>query len=113
MAAYRESVAIALAAGDRETAARAMRRLYYQLGLQGETAAARTTLDQAIELLESADDPGLTLAELYACRSESEMFAGRSQESLDWAESSPSAAPHRGRDAHGAAPARQRPLRAG
>ena len=86
VAAYRESVAIALAAGDRETAARAMRRLYYQLGLQGETAAARTTLDQAIELLETADEPGLTLAELYACRSESEMFAGRSQESLDWAE---------------------------
>ena len=67
-------------------AAQVMRRLYFQLGLQGETSrGARDVLDEAIELLEAQPEPGETLAELYACRSEAEMFAGRSEESLSWA----------------------------
>ena len=62
-----------------------MRRLYFQLGLQGKTSEARDVLDEAIELLEAQSEPGQVLAELYACRSEAEMFAGRSQDSLSWA----------------------------
>ena len=62
---------------------------------------------------ETEPEPGDTLAELYACRSEAEMFAGRSEDSLTWAEPGPGAASHAGDHADGAAPARERPLRAG
>jgi len=65
-------------------AARLMRRLYFQLGLSGETGEATEVLDQAIDLLADLP-PGPVLAELYASRSEAEMFAGRSEASLDWA----------------------------
>ncbi|MGZ8601492.1 MAG: AAA family ATPase [Actinomycetota bacterium] len=83
---YRTAEREAMEAGDRRLAARVLRRIYFQLGLRGETAAAHAALEQAIALV--ADDPGArdVLSELYACRSEAEMFAGRSDESLRWAE---------------------------
>jgi class 3 adenylate cyclase/tetratricopeptide (TPR) repeat protein len=84
---YREALDGALAADDRPAAARAMRRLYFQLGLQGDTVVAREILDRAIEMLES-DEPSALLGELYACRAEDEMFAGRTEESLRWADRS-------------------------
>jgi class 3 adenylate cyclase/tetratricopeptide (TPR) repeat protein len=83
--AYEEATEGALAAGDRTTAAQAMRRLYFQLGLRGDTAAAREVLDRAIELLEP-EEPSEMLAELYACRAEDSMFAGRSKDSIEWAD---------------------------
>ncbi len=85
VAAYRTAIELAVAAGVPVVAALVMRRLYFQLGLQGDTSEAREILDEAIELLEKHPEPGDTLAELYACRSEAEMFAGRSEESLSWA----------------------------
>jgi class 3 adenylate cyclase/tetratricopeptide (TPR) repeat protein len=83
---YRESIDLALEAGDQVLAAQSMRRLYFQLGLQGETTAANEALDRAIELLEAQDEPGEHLAELYACRAEAATFAGHSEEALRWAE---------------------------
>jgi class 3 adenylate cyclase len=80
--AYRE----AMDADDRALAARVLRRIYYQSGLRGETAAAHEALDQAIDLVRDDPDASEILAELYACRSEAEMFAGRSDESRRWAE---------------------------
>ena len=84
IAAYREGVDLALALDDKEGAARLMRRLYFQLGLSGATGEATEVLDRAIDLL-SGLPPGPVLAELYACRSEAEMFAGHSEASLEWA----------------------------
>jgi class 3 adenylate cyclase/tetratricopeptide (TPR) repeat protein len=84
IAAYREGIDLALAHDDKEGAAGLMRRLYFQLGLSGETGEATEVLDQAIDLLADLP-PGPVLAELYASRSEAEMFAGRSEASLDWA----------------------------
>jgi tetratricopeptide (TPR) repeat protein len=44
-------------------------------------------LDRGIELLEHIDgEPPELLAELYACRAEDEMFAGRTKGSLEWAD---------------------------
>ncbi|HEY6566216.1 MAG TPA: hypothetical protein VI341_01745, partial [Actinomycetota bacterium] len=79
------AIGLALDADSPITAAQVMRRLYFQLGLQGKTTEARDVLDEAIDLLEAQPEPGPVLSELYACRSEAEMFAGRSQESLSWA----------------------------
>ncbi len=84
IAAYREGIDLALAHDDREGAAGLMRRLYFQLGLSGETGEAIEVLDRAIDLLADLP-PGPVLAELYAARSEAEMFAGHSEASLDWA----------------------------
>ena len=86
LAAYREGLALALDAGDHQAAAKIMRRLYFQLALAGDTAEARRVLDRGIELLEGDAVPTPLLAELYACRSEDAMFAGRSDGSLRWAE---------------------------
>jgi class 3 adenylate cyclase/tetratricopeptide (TPR) repeat protein len=85
VARYRESIETALDAEERELAARSLRRLYYQFALRGEPTLANEALDRAIELMESGGEPGETLAELYACRAESDLFAGRSQEALRWA----------------------------
>ena len=85
VAAYRAAIDLAITAGAPLVAAQVMRRLYFQLGLQGDTSEAREILDEAIELLGAEPEPGDTLAELYACRSEAEMFAGRSEDSLTWA----------------------------
>ena len=70
--------------GDRESAALALRRLYFQLGFRGDTDAARAALDRGIELLEG-QEPSPVLAELYAALAEDEMLGGRSEESLHWA----------------------------
>lgn len=83
--AYREGLDLALAGGDHQLAGKIMRRLYAQLSLQGATGEAQQILDRAVALLE-LDEPGPVLADLYACRSEVEMFAGHSSESLRWAE---------------------------
>ncbi len=83
---FRAALEVALAAGDRRTAARVMRRLYFQLSQQGDTSESHVVLDRAIALLDAEPDPGPLLAELYACRSEMEMFAGHSEDSLAWAE---------------------------
>jgi class 3 adenylate cyclase len=83
---YRESIDLALAASDDVLAAQSMRRLYFQLGLQGETTAANEALDRGIDLLEGQDEPAEPLAELYACRAEAATFAGHSEEALRWAE---------------------------
>jgi class 3 adenylate cyclase/tetratricopeptide (TPR) repeat protein len=85
VAGYREALEGALAQDDRMLAARVMRRLYFQLGLQGDTGSAREMLDRGIAMLEG-DEPSPLLAELYACRAEDEMFAGRTEDSLRWAD---------------------------
>ena len=84
VAAYEEAVDLALANDDREAAALALRRLYFQLGFRGDSDAARAALERAIHLLEGRE-PTTVLAELYAALAEDEMFGGRSQESLRWA----------------------------
>ena len=86
LAEYRLAEREAMEAGDDQLAARVLRRIYYQLGLRGETSAAHEALERAISLVESDPEAQEVLAELYACRSEAEMFAGRSKESLRWAE---------------------------
>jgi len=83
---YRTAHREAMEAGDRRLAARVLRRIYFQLGLRGETTAAHEALEQAIALVEDDPDGQQELSELYACRAEAEMFAGRSDESLRWAE---------------------------
>ena len=83
---YRTAEREALEADDPRLAARVLRRIYYQLGLRGDTAGAHDALEQAIALVEHDDGAQEVLAELYACRSEAEMFAGRSDGSLRWAE---------------------------
>ncbi len=87
VASYREALEAALAADDRTTAVRVLRRLYFQLGQQGDTVTAREMLDRGIAMLEG-DEPSALLGELYACRAEDEMFAGRTEESLRWADRS-------------------------
>jgi class 3 adenylate cyclase/tetratricopeptide (TPR) repeat protein len=82
--AYERASEEALAIGDRQEAAYALRRLYFQLGFRGDSEAARAALERGIELLKD-DEPTPILAELYACMAEDEMFAGRSEESLRWA----------------------------
>ncbi len=84
VAAYEEAADLALANDDREAAALALRRLYFQLGFRGDSDAARAALERGIHLLEDRD-PTPVLAELYAALAEDEMFGGRSQESLRWA----------------------------
>jgi tetratricopeptide (TPR) repeat protein len=83
---YRTAQREATDAGDRRLAARVLRRIYFQLGLRGETAAAHQALEEGIALVEDDPDGREVLSELYACRAEAEMFAGRSGESLRWAE---------------------------
>jgi len=85
VAGYREALEGALAQDDRMLAARVLRRLYFQLGLQGDTVTAREMLDRGIAMLED-DEPSPMLAELYASRAEDEMFAGRTEDSLGWAD---------------------------
>jgi class 3 adenylate cyclase/tetratricopeptide (TPR) repeat protein len=82
--AYEEAVKLALANDDRESAAFALRRLYFQLAFRGDSEAARAALERGIDLLEGRE-PSPVLAELYAALAEDEMFAGRSEESLRWA----------------------------
>ena len=83
---YRTAQGEAMEAGDRRLAARVLRRIYFQLGLRGETGAAHQALQEGIALVEDDPDGREVLSELYACRAEAEMFAGRSGESLRWAE---------------------------
>ena len=74
-------------AGDLRLAARVLRRIYYQLGLRGETGRPTKRSKQAIALVEGDPEAAEVLAELYACRSEEEMLAGRSEAlSLRWAD---------------------------
>ena len=84
VSAYEEAVDLALASDDREAAALALRRLYYQLGFRGESEAARAALERGIDLL-GGREPSPVLAELYAALAEDEMLGGRSEESLRWA----------------------------
>ena len=58
IAAYRDGIDLALAHDDKEGAAGLMRRLYFQLGLSGETGEATEVLDQAIDLLADLRRPG-------------------------------------------------------
>ena len=83
---YRTAQREAMEAGDRRLAARVLRRIYFQLGLRGETGAAHQALEEGIALVEDDPDGREVLSELYACRAEAEMFAGRSADSLRWAE---------------------------
>ena len=85
--AYEEAMHQALGNGDDHEAAWCMRRLYFQIGFRGDTVAARQLLDRGIDLLEHLEgEPPELLAELYACRAEDEMFAGRTKGSLEWAD---------------------------
>ena len=83
---YRIAEREALDAGDYRLAARVLRRVYYQLGLRGETSQAHEALERGIALVEGDPEAAEVLAELYACRSEEEMLAGRSEASLQWAD---------------------------
>ena len=83
---YRTAEREAMDAGDHRLAARVLRRIYYQLGLKGDTTGANEALERAIALVEHDTEAAEVLAELYACRSEAQMLAGRSEESLRWAD---------------------------
>lgn len=83
---YRIAEREAMDAGDHRFAARVLRRVYYQLGLRGETGQAHEALETGIALVEGDPEAAEVLAELYACRSEEEMLAGRSEASLQWAD---------------------------
>ena len=83
---YRLAEREATEAGDDRLAARVLRRIYYLLGLRGDTAGAHDALARAIGLVEHDPEAIEELAELYACRAEAEMFAGRSDESRRWAD---------------------------
>ncbi|MGH2539602.1 MAG: hypothetical protein ACRDGK_03690, partial [Actinomycetota bacterium] len=83
---YEQSEREALEAGDHRLAARVLRRMYFQHGLRGETPEAGAALDRGIALVEDDPDAQEELAELLACRSEAEMFAGHSSESRRLAE---------------------------
>jgi tetratricopeptide (TPR) repeat protein len=83
---YRLAEREATEAGDERLAARVLRRIYYLLGLRGDTAGAHDALARAIGLVEHDPEAIEELAELYACRAEAEMFAGRSDESRRWAD---------------------------
>ncbi len=83
---YRTAEREAIDAGDQRLAARVLRRIYFQLGLHGDTTGAHEALERAIALVEHDPDAAEVLAELYACRSEAEMLAGHSDESLRWAD---------------------------
>jgi class 3 adenylate cyclase/tetratricopeptide (TPR) repeat protein len=82
---YEEAIAGFESAGDRVAAGATTRRLYYQLAVHGETARSKEVLDRALELLEG-EPPSPALAEVYVSQADVEMFAGRTAESLAWAE---------------------------
>jgi class 3 adenylate cyclase/tetratricopeptide (TPR) repeat protein len=84
VAAYKEAADLAMARDDREAAALALRRLYFQLQFKGDSEGSRAALERGIELLEGRE-PSPVLAELYAALAEDEMLSGRSEESLRWA----------------------------
>ena len=63
---YRTAEREAMEADDPRLAARVLRRIYYQLGLRGDTAGAHDALEQAIALVEHDDGAQEVLAELGA-----------------------------------------------
>jgi hypothetical protein len=84
-APYEEAIAGYLDQGDRVAAGATTRRLYYQLAVHGDTARGKEVLHRARELLEE-EPPSSALAEVYVSEADVEMFAGRTAESLGWAE---------------------------
>ncbi|MGZ4131732.1 MAG: ATP-binding protein, partial [Actinomycetota bacterium] len=80
-----EAVTIARERGDAELEGWTLVRQYSQMAFMGEGAAAEHMLEAAIERLETLP-PGTWLAEAYAYRAEEMMLAGRTEESLRWAE---------------------------
>jgi class 3 adenylate cyclase/tetratricopeptide (TPR) repeat protein len=82
---YEEAISGFEAAGDRVAAGATTRRLYYQLAVHGDTARSKEVLDRARRLLEG-EPPSPALAEVYVSQADVEMFAGRTAESLAWAE---------------------------
>ncbi len=85
LARIEEAVAIARELGDIELEGWTLVRQYSQMAFMGEGAAAEHVLETAIERLEALP-PGTWLAEAYAYRAEEMMFAGRTEDSLRWAE---------------------------
>jgi class 3 adenylate cyclase/tetratricopeptide (TPR) repeat protein len=85
LARIEQALAIARARGDAELEGWILVRQYSQMAFMGSGAAAEDVLERAIELLETRP-PGMWLAEAYAYRAEEMMLAGRTQESLRWAE---------------------------
>jgi class 3 adenylate cyclase len=82
---YEEAIAGFEAADDRIAAGATTRRLYYQLAVHGDTARSKEVLERARRLLEG-EPASSALAEVYVSQADVEMFAGRTAESLSWAE---------------------------
>ena len=82
---YDASLVIERRDGDPARIGGALVRLGSQLAVMGEGERATTAFDEAVELLE-AIPPGVELARACAFRAEEEMFAGRPEVSLGWAE---------------------------
>ena len=76
----------ALENGDDHEAARCMRRLYFQIGFRGDRSAGAGCRIAGSNSEHVDGEPPELLAELYACRAEDEMFAGRTKGSLEWAD---------------------------
>ncbi|MGE5225683.1 MAG: AAA family ATPase [Planctomycetaceae bacterium] len=85
LARIEEALAIARERGEVELEGWTLVRQYSQMAFMGEGAAAEHVLEEAIALLETLP-PGTWLAEAYAYRAEEMMLAGRTQDSLRWAE---------------------------
>ncbi len=82
---YDASLVIERRDGDPARIGGALVRLGSQLAVMGEGERATSAFDEAVELLE-AIPPGAELARACAFRAEEEMFAGRPEVSLGWAE---------------------------
>jgi class 3 adenylate cyclase/tetratricopeptide (TPR) repeat protein len=82
-----EAVAALRLLGDASLLGWALVRRHNQLAFMGRSIEGEASLEEAITLLESLP-PSPDLAESYSYRAEANMLAGRSEESLVWAERS-------------------------
>jgi tetratricopeptide (TPR) repeat protein len=79
---FEEALAVYRDLGDSYAIGSTLVRIGSQLGGLGESARARQTLIEAVEVLEPMP-PGRELASAYAYRAEEEMFEGRVREALE------------------------------
>jgi class 3 adenylate cyclase/tetratricopeptide (TPR) repeat protein len=82
---YERALELAQARGDQLAAGNALVRMGSQLGAMGEKDRAHAALKEAVERLE-AEPPGPELARACAFRAEEELFAGKGEAALSWAD---------------------------
>jgi tetratricopeptide (TPR) repeat protein len=82
---YQGALSIAEKLGDRIGAGNALVQIGSQLGAMGEKDRARQALIEAVTTLE-AEPPGEELARACAFRAEEELFAGKVDAALSWAD---------------------------